>query len=472
MNHLALDRLNEVLGAEGLLLPHQDLARYEREWRGRFASSALAVARPASTGQLARVVAICAEMGLSMVPQGGNTGLVGGAVACGERAQLIVSLERMRRIIRLDADSASLTLEAGCTLEQAAAAAACAGFRLPLALASGGSATIGGILATNAGGNETIRFGTARTMVLGLEAVFANGQVWNGLSAPRKNNSGYHLAQLLVGSEGTLAIITAATLALKPLPQQIETAWLALRSPQAALAVLRRVRRNLGEMLTAFELIPRQALEFLRADPAMPSCPVDWQCPWHVLIECDTETAGHWLRPALLDTVDAAFRADEVVDGVLAENGAQQAGFWRLREGISHAQGRGGVSIKHDIALPTALIPEFIETCLSELEASIPGIRPCVFGHLGDGSLHFNLSQPEQMAAADFRALECDINERVFARVLAAGGSIAAEHGIGLLRRERLAQSAQPAALEAMKQIKQALDPLGLLNPGKVLARD
>ncbi len=472
MSQAVLTRLRELLGEQGLLLPSEDLSRYEREWRGRYASRALAVARPADTRTLARLVAICAEHRLPMVPQGGNTGLVGGAVARGDRAELIVSLDRMRRLRRLDPDSASLTLEAGCTLKAATDAAAAAGFRLPLALASAGSATIGGVLATNAGGNETIRFGNARAMVLGLEAVFADGQVWNGLSALRKDNAGYNLAQLLVGSEGTLAIISAATLALRPLPRQVETAWLALLSPRAALALLRRVRATLGETLTAFELMPRQALEFVLDYLDSGQCPVDRQSPWHVLIECDSETAGEWLRPALVETLETALESAEVSDAVVAAGGMQRAEFWRLRESISDAQRVGGVSLKHDISLPTAAIPEFIETCLGELEALVPGIRPCVFGHLGDGNLHFNLTQPERLSAAAFRALEAEINERVFARVLAIGGSIAAEHGIGLLRRERLGESAQPAALEAMKRIKQSLDPLGLLNPGKVLRVD
>jgi len=472
MINAALTSLRDLLGSEGLLLPDHDLSRFEREWRGRFVSRALAVARPADTVQLARVVGICAEHGLPMVPQGGNTGLVGGAVAQGERKELIISLERMKRIRRLDPDSASLTVEAGCSLQQAGEAAVGAGFRLPLALASGGSATIGGVLATNAGGNETIRFGNARAMMLGLEAVFADGRVWNGLSALRKDNSGYHLAQLLVGSEGTLAIISAATLALKPLPQQVETAWLALESPRTALAVLRRARAVLGETITAFELMPAQALSFVLSHLGSARCPVDPATPWHVLIECDSTVAGDSLRGALLEILAAAMEAGEVQDAVLAESRGQRAEFWRLRESISDAQKIGGVSLKHDISVPTAAIPDFIEATLGDLARRVPGIRPCVFGHVGDGNLHFNLSQPEGMPADEFRALEGEINERVFSGVLAVGGSIAAEHGIGLLRRERLARSADPAALEKMKRIKQALDPLNLLNPGKVLVPD
>ena len=472
MGCAVLARLRDLLGVEGLLLPDADLSRYEREWRGRFESRPLAVARPADTAQLAELVAVCAEQRIPMVPQGGNTGLVGGAVAQGERRELIISLERMRRVRELDPDSASLTVEAGCSLQRATAIAAEAGWRLPLALASGGTATIGGVLATNAGGNETIRFGNARAMVLGLEAVLADGRVWSGLSALRKDNSGYNLAQLIVGSEGTLAIISAATLALKPLPQQSATAWLTLTSPTAAVAVLRRARAVLGETLTAFELIPAQALEFVLTHLDLARCPVDHAAAWHVLVECDSATPGNWLRAALLGMLEAAIAIGEIGDAVLAESIAQRDAFWRLRESISDAQTVGGVSLKHDISLPIAAIPEFIEASLDELQARVPGLRACVFGHLGDGNLHFNLSQPPDMSAAEFRALEPAINERVFARVQAAGGSIAAEHGVGLLRRDLLAQSGQPVRLEMMQRIKRALDPLGLLNPGKLLKPD
>lgn len=469
---MALAELRELLGPTGLLTPDDDLSRYEQEWRGRYRSQALAVARPGSTRELSGLVKICGAHGVAMVPQGGNTGLVGGAVARGERRELIVSLERMRSIRRLDIDSASITVEAGCTLEHAAAAAREAGLRLPLALASGGSATIGGVLATNAGGNETIRFGNARAMVLGLEAVFADGRVWSGLSSLRKDNSGYNLAQLLAGSEGTLAIIAAATLALKPLPQQREVAWLAVASPAAALAVLRRARAALGETLTAFELMPALAMEFVLTHLDDARCPVDPEVGWHVLLDCESNVRGAWLREALLQTLEPAMRAGEVSDAAIAENRQQAEGFWRLRESISDAQAVGGVSLKHDLSVPTAAIPKFISSTLGLLETLVPGVRPCVFGHVGDGNLHFNLTQPRSMSAEGFRALEPKINETVFAQVVQVGGSIAAEHGIGLLRREWLEALGDPVRVEMMRRIKQALDPRGVFNPGKVLPRD
>lgn len=467
-----LSDLAGLLDRPGLLVPGDDLARYESEWRGRYDSRALAVARPADVEMLAGLVACCVRHRVAMVPQGGNTGLVGGAVACGDRRELLISLERLRSVRAVDGDSACLTVEAGCTLGAATRAAAEQGWRLPLALASGDSATIGGVLATNAGGNETIRFGNARHMLLGIEAVLPDGAIWHGLSPLRKDNAGYDLAQLLVGSEGTLGIISAATLALKPLPRQREVAWLAVPSPAAALAILGRLRHALGETITAFELMPAQAIEFVLAHLDGARCPVNPRSPWHVLIDCDCAAAGQWLREILLERLAAECSAASVFDAVVAQSDAQRDAFWRLRESISDAQKAGGVSIKHDISLPVGAIPDFIDQTLEALGERLPGIRPCIFGHLGDGNLHFNLSQPLEMAAAEFRAHEDDINEMVFSRVLALGGSIAAEHGIGLLRRAWLARTADPAALAAMQRIKRAFDPLGLMNPGKVLAAD
>ncbi|HMA98707.1 MAG TPA: FAD-binding oxidoreductase, partial [Wenzhouxiangella sp.] len=350
-------------------------------------------------------------------------------------------------------------------------AAAEQGLRLPLVLASGDSATIGGVLATNAGGNETIRFGNARQMVLGLEAVLADGRIWRGLSPLRKDNAGYSLAQLLIGSEGTLGIITAATLALKPAPQQREVAWLAVPSPAAALELLTRLRQSLGESITAFELMPALAVDFVLAHVSGARCPVNSDSPWHVLIECDVAIPGQWLREAVLEGLAAC--SDLLSqDGVLAQSQKQREGFWLIRESISDAQKVGGVSLKHDISLPLDRIPAFIDQTLSVLETLLPGLRPCVFGHLGDGNLHFNLTQPEDMSAEAFKGREAEVNEVVFKGVIDAGGSIAAEHGIGLLRREWLKKCLDNTALETMQGIKRALDPLQLMNPGKVLGED
>ncbi|MEE4637140.1 MAG: FAD-binding oxidoreductase [Wenzhouxiangella sp.] len=469
MNGVFLSDLAALLDERGLLLPGQDLARYESEWRGRYESRALAVARPVDVDMLAAVVACCIRHRIAMVPQGGNTGLVGGAVTQGDRRELLISLERLDSVRDLDADSACLTVESGCTLGAATRAAAEKGWRLPLALASGDSATIGGVLATNAGGNETLRFGNARHMVLGLEAVLPNGSIWRGLSPLRKDNAGYDLAQLLVGSEGTLGIISAASLALRPLPRQREVAWLAVASPSAALAVLQRLRQNLGETITAFEVMPALAIEFVLAHLHGSRCPVDPSAPWHVLIDCDTAAGGQWLRESLLGCLAEQCAVGLSSDVVLAQSQAQIDGFWKLREAISDAQKAGGVSLKHDISVPIGAIPRFIDQTLERLRKRLPGIRPCIFGHFGDGNLHFNLSQPVDMGADEFRGHEEAINEMVFSGVLAVGGSIAAEHGIGLLRRGLLAETADSAALEMMKRIKQALDPLGLMNPGKVL---
>lgn len=464
-----LSDLGAALDSSGLLLPGNDLSRFEREWRGRFTSRPLAVARPLDADMLARVVQCCRKHRVGMVPQGGNTGLVGGAVACGERRELIISLERMRRVRALNLESACMTVEAGCSLGEASLRAEHEGFRLPLALSSGDSATIGGVLATNAGGNETIRFGNARQMVLGLEAVMADGSIWHGLSSLRKDNRGYDLAQLLVGSEGTLGIITAASLSLRPRPRQREAAWLSVPSPSTALTVLKLLRGSMGETVTAFELISARAIEFVAAYRPELRCPMNRATPWHLLIECDTTMPGKWLRDAMLEVLAKAVETIEDVDGVVAESGTQRELFWQIRESISDAQKTGGISLKHDISLPIDQIPDFIDTCLQELRERVPGIRPCVFGHLGDGNLHFNLSQPVNLQPERFRELEPEINALVFERVMTAGGSIAAEHGIGLLRRDWLEKSLDRTAFQTMQRIKQALDPLHLMNPGKVL---
>jgi FAD/FMN-containing dehydrogenase len=462
----ALDQLQAILGNEGLLLPGADLARYIREPRGRFPGDPLAVARPDSTEQLAQVVRICAEHRIAMVPQGGLTGLVGGGSAA--QGELIISTERMRAIRDLDVADASVVVEAGCPLGTLRQAVAEAGLLYPVSLASEGSATVGGTLATNAGGNLTIRHGNTRAQVLGLEVVLADGRVWSELSPLRKNNTGYNLAQLFVGSEGTLGIITAAALKLAPAPRQELTALLALPSIKAGMGVLAQLRAGLGETLSACEFLPRLALEFVLADQPDQADPFARPHAWYVLVQADSSLAGSGLRESALNLLEQTIERGLAEDAVVAESRDQAARLWRLREGISAAQKHGGSSLKHDVSVPVGRIPAFIEQTTTLLEAAVPGIRPCIFGHLGDGNLHFNLSRPNGMTDAAFAELEPRCNRIVFDQVARVGGSIAAEHGIGQLRREELARS-QPLKAELIGRIKQALDPFGLLNPGKIV---
>ena len=458
--------LEQLLGPGGLLRDPEILQRYCEEPRQRFHGRPIAVARPRSTTQLAEVVRLCARDRIAMIAQGGRTGLVGGASPV--NGELIISLERMGALRSIDPVDASLVVEAGMTLGQVREIAAEHGMLYPVSLASEGTASIGGTIATNAGGNLTIRYGNTRQQVLGLEAVLPDGRVFSELAPLRKDNSGYDLKQLLIGSEGTLGIITAACLRLVPAPRQSVTALLACESLEMGMALLGHLRSAFGETLSACEFMPRLALEFVLADQPSARDPFESPHPWYVLLQLDSSLAGDGLARAAEDELTRLIERGLARDGVVAEGDAQAARLWQLREGISWAQKQGGVSLKHDIAVPVPRIPEFMARVLTALEQAVPGIRPCVFGHLGDGNLHFNLSQPEGWSAEAFRAAEPVCNRIVFDQVREFGGSIAAEHGIGQLRREELARG-QPLKVELMKRIKDALDPAGLMNPGKVL---
>ncbi|NBB93336.1 MAG: FAD-binding protein [Gammaproteobacteria bacterium] len=465
-----IDRLGRLIGRPGLVVDREDLQRYAGEPRGRYRELPLAVLRPASTQEVAAVVMLCREHGVPIVPQGGNTGLVGGQSVRRPGREVVLSLERMREVRSLDAEGASMVVEAGCPLATAQFAAESAGLLLPMSLASEGTATVGGIIATNAGGHLTVRYGNMRRQVLGLEVVLADGRVLDGLTALRKDNSGYDLNQLFIGSEGTLGIVTAASLDLVSSPRQSMTAFIGVRDLAATLTLLRLIRRQLGETVSALELMPRLALDFVLEELPDAHDPLVRPHPWYLLLQADTAVAGDWLRGACARAIESAGEEGVAADAVVAGNDTQAQSLWRLRESIPPAQKRGGVSLKHDISVPVAAIPGFVAETCSALERRVPGIRPCVFGHVGDGNLHFNLSQPEGMAADDFRALEPDCNRIVFDAVQRYRGSIAAEHGIGQLRAAELAGRTDAVRLELMRRLKSALDPEGLFNPGKILA--
>ena len=468
-----LDGLESQLSSGSVLRPERDdLAAYEREWRGRYHSQALAVLRPDTTDSLSAMVQACTAHGVAMVPQGGNTGLVGGAVTQGERSQVIIQLGRMKAIRRVDSASSMMVAEAGVPVSVAQDAADAHGLRLAVDLASSQSATIGGILATNAGGVLTVSFGNARAQVLGLEAVLADGRVWHGLSEVRKDNTGYALKDLMVGSEGTLGLITAAALALVPAPKARATAWVGVASVDQALALLQGVRSALSDHLRAFELMPALAVELVikaRAEQGLATRAIlDEASPWQVLISIDSADADAPLEARLMETLMAIYEAGGVVDVVIAQSQTDEQAMWMIREGISDAQQVEGVALKHDISVPTPAFAEFIDQTHKGLQARVPGVRLCAFGHLADGNLHFNLvppiGQPEALVEH-----EAAIVEYVLDQVDAFQGSMAAEHGVGLLRRDALAERADPAKLWALGQIKQALDPHGLFNPGKVI---
>ncbi|RFF33043.1 FAD-binding oxidoreductase [Wenzhouxiangella sediminis] len=465
-----LEAFSRVLGQSGVVRDAADLDRYTAEPRGRYHERPLAVLRPASTQEVAAIVLLCREHGVAIVPQGGNTGLVGGQSIDRPEHEVILSLERMRSIREVDADGASLIAEAGCTLATAQAAAESVGLLFPMSLASEGTATIGGNIATNAGGHLTVRYGNMRRQVLGLEVVLADGRVLDGLTSLRKDNSGYDLNQLFIGSEGTLGIITAASLNLVSMPRQSMTAFIGVHDLPATLTLLRLLRNHLGETVSALELMPRLALDFVLDYLPDAHDPLVRAYPWYLLLQCDTAVAGDWLQDACVQALERAADEGVAADAVVAGDDTRANSLWRLREAISPAQKTGGVSLKHDISVPVATIPEFVAETCAALERQVPGIRPCVFGHIGDGNLHFNLSQPEDMAADAFRALEGDCNRIVFDAVVRHRGSIAAEHGIGRLRAGELARRGDAVRLDLMRRLKRALDPDDLLNPGKVLA--
>jgi FAD/FMN-containing dehydrogenase len=468
MSSSLVDLLRSSVGAANVL-QGAGLEAYEIDWRQRYRGRALAVVRPGSAAEVAAVVCACAAAGISIVPQGGNTGLVGGGVPDASGTQILLSLSRLNRIREIDADNLTLTAEAGCILQAVQEAADARGLLFPLSLAAEGSCTIGGNLATNAGGTQVLRYGNARELCLGLEVVTPQGQLWEGLSGLRKNNTGYDLRNLLIGSEGTLGIITAATLKLFPAPASVVTAMAACPTVEAAVGLLNLARNRLGAGLTGFELMGRFALSLVeRHFPLLPR-PLA-PAPWTVLLELAGTESESRERDRLAGVLEAAHEQGKVEDAAVAQSIAQSRALWHLRESIPLAQSEEGLNIKHDIALPISAIPGFVEGMAQRLAQAFPGARVVCFGHLGDGNLHYNLQSPEGEPADGFLARhEAAVNAMVYDEVERLHGSISAEHGIGQLKREELAQRGSPVGLGMMRAIRRALDPAGLMNPGRVV---
>lgn len=466
----ALERIHGIVG-DGGWITGPDQASYLREWRNRYHGQAAAVVCPASTEEVAAVLRVCSEAGIAVVPQGGNTGLCGGAAPDASGHQLLLSLRRMNRIRELDSENHTLTAEAGCILARVQAAAGEADLLFPLSLAAEGSCTIGGNLATNAGGTNVLRYGNARDLTLGLEVVLADGRVWDGLRGLRKDNSGYDLRNLFIGSEGTLGIITTAVFKLYPAPRQTTTALLAMDTTEQAVRLLRHLREASGDTLSGCELMSRTSLEMAVNHVSGCREPFDETYPWYLLVEATSSGAGASLRQQLEDALGAALEKDWLRDAVLADSLEQAEALWRLRESIPEGQVRFGASIKHDIAVPVSRIPDFLARATPALEALIPGVRVCPFGHVGDGNLHFNLSQPPDADGRAFLERQAECNRLVFDLVDSLGGSVAAEHGVGQLRLNDLDRYKSPVELDLMRTIKDALDPRGVLNPGKVVKR-
>ncbi len=450
--------------------PATDLAPFETDWRKRYKGIASAVVRPGATKEVAEVVRACAAAGVAIVPQGGNTGLVGGATPDPSGTQVVLSLTRLNRIRAVDADNLTLTAEAGCVLQQVQQAADGAGLLFPLSLAAEGSCTIGGNLATNAGGTQVLRYGNARDLCLGLEVVTAAGEVWSGLSGLRKDNTGYDLRQLFIGSEGTLGIITAATLKLFAKPAARLTAWVAVNGVADAVRLLGLAQRRLGAELTGFELMNAEALALVGRHHPQLAVPLAGSSRHAVLLESsDAESEAH-ARQRLEGLLADAIGAGCAQDAVVAESLSQAATLWQIRESIPLAQAAEGLNIKHDIALPASAIAAFCDEAAALLAHTVPGARLVNFGHLGDGNLHFNVQAPAGTDAATFlRQHEAAVNHAVYEAVARHGGAFSAEHGVGQLKTQELARYEPPVALAMMRAVKAALDPHNLLNPGRVL---
>jgi D-lactate dehydrogenase (cytochrome) len=464
-----LREIQAAVGEKGWTSEPEELAPHLTEQRGLFVGNAVMLVRPKSTDEVAAVVRLCSENGIAIVPQGGNTGLVGGGVPFEDDDGIVLSLSRMNRIRSIDEINDTITVEAGCILADIQAAAADVDRLFPLSLGAEGSCQIGGNISTNAGGTAVLRYGNMRSLVLGLEVVLPDGQVWDGLTALRKDNTGYDLKQLFIGGEGTLGIVTAAVLRLFPRPRDVVTAFAALRDVDAVLDLFGMLRRHTGEAVTGLELMPRIALDMAFRHVPETADPFAEPHSYYALIELAGQRQDGSLRASLEEVLAEAHDEGLVPDATIAESLAQGESFWRLREAIVEAQKHEGGSIKHDVSVPVSKVPAFIREASDAVQRAMPGIRPIAFGHVGDGNVHFNLSQPEDWDKDAFIAEWGRMNRIVHDIVVAMGGSISAEHGIGRLKLGELIHYKDSVEIELMKRIKSAIDPKNIMNPGKLI---
>ena len=464
-----VSQLASVVGPKGWTNDPEILAPHLEERRDLFHGATPIMVSPASTTEVSEIVRVCASTGVSIVPQGGNTGLCGGAIPDESGTEVLLTLNRLNRIRDIDPASNTMTVEAGCILADIQVAALEADRLFPLSLAAEGSCQIGGNLSTNAGGTAVLRYGNARDLVLGLEVVLPDGQVWDGLRKLRKDNTGYDLKQVFIGSEGTLGIITAAVLRVFPRPRSVVTAFVGMRDVAAALDLLDQTRSKCGDAITGFELISRRCLDFCLQHIPDTRDPLGERHPWYTLIELQSGIAGPGLQESVEEAFAAAFEADIIQDATIAQSEAQALAMWKLRESLPEAELHEGGSIKHDVSVPLPDIPEFLKKTTQAVEDAIPGVRVVAFGHLGDGNIHFNVGQPEGADRAAYLARWSFVNEIVHDIVATYNGSISAEHGLGRLKRDEVRRYKTELELELMSKLKTALDPNGILNPGKVV---
>ncbi|MBI1942864.1 MAG: FAD-binding oxidoreductase [Betaproteobacteria bacterium] len=449
-----------IVGEKNVLSDAREAEPYFTDWRRQYRAAALCVARPGNTAEVASLVRLCVAADVAIVPQGGNTGLCGGSVPTGTRREIVLSLSRLNRIRSLDPLNDTISVEAGCVLADVQRAAAQADRLFALSLAAEGSCQIGGNLSTNAGGVNVLRYGNAREQVLGLEAVLPDGRVWDGMRALRKDNTGYDLKQLFIGAEGTLGIITAAVLRLHPRPSAAATAWVALDEPQRAVDLLAHLRHACGERLSAFELLSRSCVDAVLAHRRELRDPDPARAAWYVLVQLDDFGTHSQLEDLLQGAIGEACERRIASGAVMAKNESEAKALWSIRESVPEAQ---FANVKHDISVAISKVPELIERAAAALAASFPGAPIYCFGHVGDGNLHFNVGD------ASLLARRAEVGRIVYAAVAALGGSISAEHGLGQLKREEITRHKDPLELELMRALKRALDPRGLMNPGKVI---
>ncbi len=470
LNTEIIAELKAAAGPGGCVEDADDLQPHLTEWRGLYTGRTPLMLQPATTDAVAAILSLCHQHAISVVPQGGNTGLAGGAIpGLDGRTEVLLNLRRLNRVREIDRDNYAITVEAGCILEELQNTVAEQDLLFPLSLASEGSCQIGGNISTNAGGTNVLRYGNTRDLVLGLEVVLSDGSILNGLSGLRKDNTGYDLKQLFIGAEGTLGIVTAATLKLFPAPRSSATALLAVSDPASAVALYSAARQRIGDEMVAFELMPRLAVELVVRHIPGARDPMDDSHDWYVLMELANARPQTETEELLTDFLSRCFEDALVNDGIVASSDAQRKELWHLRHAISEAQKEEGGSVKHDISVPVSLMPEFLHEAGPLVQKILPGSRPVPFGHLGDGNLHYNVSQPEDMEKQEFVALWQDFNAAIHALAASKNGSFSAEHGIGYLKAGELAVHSSEVELSLMRTIKTALDPKGIMNPGKVL---
>lgn len=463
-----LKSLSGLLGPKGYSSEPDLMAPWLTDWRNRYRGSAAALLSPADTEQAAQIVRLCGEAGVALVPQGGNTSMAGGATPPPDGSTLLISMRRMNRIRSLSADANTAICEAGVILSDLHEAALAQGRRFPLSLGAKGSATVGGLVSTNAGGTQVLRFGTMRGLVQGIEAILPDGSRFDGLTALKKDNRGYDLRQLLIGAEGTLGIVTAASLKLVPAIGARAVAWIGLSSPDHALTLLRLLEQRTGDAVESFELVPQSALDLVLAHVPATRRPIEGVHPWHVLVEATAPAGAPDPEARLGEVLGDAFERGLVQDASIAANETQAESFWKIRDSISEAEQKDGPAAKHDVSVEVGAMPAFVVEAAAAVEARFLGTRVLAFGHLGDGNVHFNVRAPE--GAVSWLESEAPaVTSFVHDLVVGAGGSISAEHGIGQLRLAELARLTDPARLNALRAIKNALDPRGIMNPGKLV---